>query len=198
MKNKLASLCCAALVGLAPAGGAQAQDTSPWWVPGYLSTDISGVAFEFGCCDDDAQSYRGIVHWEFKQTRFDLFGDWYLGGYWEANVGYWQGNKGPAKDLWEFGLTPVARLQPKKPVLGTISPHIEAGSGPHVLTETQLNGLKFGSHLQFGSFAGAGVRFGSRQQFDFTYRYQHLSNAGIAEPNNGIEFHQFRFSYWFD
>jgi hypothetical protein len=30
-----------------------------------------------------------------------------------------------------------------------------------------------------------------------SYRYQHLSNAGIKQPNQGINFHLLRFQYHF-
>ena len=30
------------------------------------------------------------------------------------------------------------------------------------------------------------------------YRLQHLSNAGTSQPNDGINFNQIRFSYYFD
>jgi hypothetical protein len=29
------------------------------------------------------------------------------------------------------------------------------------------------------------------------YRYQHLSNAGICSPNQGINFNEIRLGYWF-
>ena len=55
----------------------------------------------------------------------------------------------------------------------------------------------FGSSFQFGDHIGAGVRFGDKGRYDVGYRYQHLSNAGIKEPNQGINFHQLRLQYHF-
>lgn len=197
MSKWLAGLCGVVLL-VTGGQGARAEQYADYLIPGFLSLDISGVAFEYGCCAHPAQAYNGSIQWEWKQTRFDLFGDWYLGGYWEANVGYWHGDEGPVTSLWDFGLSPVFRLQPKSPVGLGISPHVEIATGVHYLTESSLNDLEFGMHFQFGSWVGAGIRFGDKQQFDLTYRYRHLSNAGIDQPNNGIEFHQFRFGYWFD
>ncbi len=41
---------------------------------------------------------------------------------------------------------------------------------------------------------GVGYRF-DRKGFEIGYRFQHISNAGIKEPNDGINFHQLRLQY---
>jgi hypothetical protein len=51
--------------------------------------------------------------------------------------------------------------------------------------------------FQFGNNVGAGYRFGAKGAFDLGVRYQHLSNASIKRPNNGINFTQVRLQYWF-
>jgi lipid A 3-O-deacylase len=45
--------------------------------------------------------------------------------------------------------------------------------------------------------AGVGVQFGSRQQYLAGYRFQHISNGGIKEPNPGINFSQLYLQYNF-
>lgn len=51
--------------------------------------------------------------------------------------------------------------------------------------------------FQFGDHLGLAYRFGEKGALDASYRFQHLSNAGIKEPNNGIDFHQIRLQYHF-
>ena len=44
--------------------------------------------------------------------------------------------------------------------------------------------------------AGAWVLVNAAK-YDLGYRFQHLSNADIKKPNDGINFNQIRFSYHF-
>ena len=55
----------------------------------------------------------------------------------------------------------------------------------------------FGSSFQFGDHIGGGIRFGDKGQYDVGYKYQHLSNAGIKQPNQGINYHILRLQYRF-
>ena len=121
-----------------------------------------------------------------------------LGGYWEANLGYWdnRSNGRTADELFDIGFTPVFRLQ-QNSITG-LSPYAELGVGIHFLSRTSVSTQRqFGSSFQFGDHYGAGVRFGDRGRYDIGYRYQHLSNAGIKQPNQGINFHQLRLQYHF-
>jgi len=93
-------------------------------------------------------------------------------------------------------VTPVFRWCQSRQA--TVSPYLEAGIGAHLLSRTSLNGeRKFGTAFQFGSHLGVGIRFGPRHAYDLTYRFRHLSNASIRSPNNGINFSEIRFGYWF-
>ena len=42
---------------------------------------------------------------------------------------------------------------------------------------------------------GFGWTFGDKNRYEIGYRLQHLSNAGLSDPNDGINFHQIRFGY---
>jgi opacity protein-like surface antigen len=75
--------------------------------------------------------------------------------------------------------------------------YLEAGIGAHLISSTALGNKRFGTAFQFGDHLGFGYRFGARGAADIGYRYQHLSNADIKVPNNGIDFHQVRLQYWF-
>jgi lipid A 3-O-deacylase len=54
-----------------------------------------------------------------------------------------------------------------------------------------------GTAFQFVDMAGVGMQFGSRQQYLAGYRFQHISNGGINEPNPGINFSQLYLQYNF-
>ncbi len=81
---------------------------------------------------------------------------------------------------------------------GEIRPYIEAGGGLRLLTHPTIsNNFSVSTAFQFAPTAGVGVQFGQRQQYQVGYRFEHVSNAGIKEPNPGINFHQFYVQYNF-
>jgi hypothetical protein len=140
------------------------------------------------------EMFRLAAQWDWKQRWFEGR-DWHVGGFWDAGVGYWKRDALPQQNgsLYEIGLTPVFRLQ-KNQLEG---PYIEAGIGAHLLSDTSLGDRIFSTSFQFGSHLGIGYRFGARNAFDLSYSYQHLSNASIKQPNDGIDFHQIRLQYHF-
>jgi hypothetical protein len=65
--------------------------------------------------------------------------------------------------------------------------YFEAGFGAHLLSHTINNPTtRLPSSFQFGSHLGAGLRLGESATLGVAI--QHLSNAGIKEPNGGIDF----------
>jgi hypothetical protein len=67
---------------------------------------------------------------------------------------------------------------------GTIE--IEAGFRPAWLTDHYYGEDNFGGDTQFSSHVGIAVKL---SRLVVNYRYQHLSNAGIYDNNDGIELH---------
>ena len=111
--------------------------------------------------------------------------------------GYWDGEDqdGRGSDLYELALTPVFRYQGSEFGTSAWSSFAELGVGVHLLSETRIADLDLSSNLQFGSLIGFGVSFGEMRRFELGYRFQHISNAGIEEPNDGIDLHLLRFLY---
>jgi hypothetical protein len=71
--------------------------------------------------------------------------------------------------------------------------YVEAGFGPYLLSRSINNPTtSLPSELQFGSHVGAGLRFGRTR---LGVAFQHLSNAGIEQPNGGIDFVQLTVGY---
>ena len=160
-----------------------------------------GISFEVGRTassqDADVNLYRIGMQWDWKKQWLNT-GNWSLGGYWDLGLGYWD-NRSIDKtnnSIAEIALTPVFRWQQNSP--RGFSPYVEAAIGFHLLSHTSVSQQRrFGTAFQFGDHVGAGFRLGDKGQYDIGYRYQHLSNASIKQPNHGINFHQLRLQYHF-
>jgi hypothetical protein len=157
---------------------------------------VDGMSVEYGNGDATDMARVG-ANWKWDKQWF-TGGNWLATGFWEASVGRWNGHSavGNNQTITDFGITPVFRFQQKNQ--SGFSPYAEAAIGFHLITPTFINAdRKFGSAFQFGDHVGFGARFGDRQQFDLGYRFQHLSNGSIKQPNQGINFNQIRFGYQF-
>ncbi|CAG9170781.1 Lipid A deacylase PagL [Cupriavidus laharis] len=106
---------------------------------------------------------------------------------WEVNVARWHStSSNNPRNPWEFGFSPVARLAWKR---YSWVPFLELSLGLRLMTETRSSDDHvFSTAFQFSEYAGVGVAFGKEQQFAVGYRFQHISNAGIKEPNPGTGF----------
>lgn len=154
---------------------------------------VDAIAVEAGN-GDSTDMGRVAIQWDWGKRWFQG-ADWHVGGYWDVALGYWHRNAlaGQNGDITEIGLTPVFRLQRN----GLVGPYLEAGIGAHLLSETTIGDKRLSTRFQFGDHLGFGYRFGAKRALDLGYRFQHLSNAGIKQPNNGINFHQIRLQYHF-
>jgi hypothetical protein len=164
-----------------------------WATASTPSSAIDGIAVEGGRGDGTNMGRIGI-QWDWNKRWFQGQ-NWHVGGYWDLALGYWNRSSPPGfnEDITEVGLTPVFRLQ-RNELRG---PYLEAAIGFHLLSKTSLGDKRFSTAFQFGDHLGAGARFGPKGQYDFSYRFQHLSNGSIKRPNDGIDFHQVRFQYHF-
>lgn len=169
-----------------------------FFAPGACAVD--GMSLELGSSDSANASVdmaRIGLQWHWAK-RWALGSSMHIGGYWDVTFGHWS-NDSPGRtnsSIADFGVTPVFRLESSSP--GGVSPYLEAAVGFHVLSATSVsNQRRFSTAFQFGDHIGFGIRFGQKRAFDLGYRYQHLSNADIKKPNQGIEFHQVRLQYNF-
>jgi lipid A 3-O-deacylase len=107
----------------------------------------------------------------------------------DAQVAYWHAHQRPTDNgsLWDTSLTPVLRWS--TPDVAGAHLYIEAGVGAHILSATRINNDRvFSTAFQFGEDAGTGVVFGDHHQYEFGVYVQHVSNARIKEPNNGLTY----------
>ncbi|WP_175914965.1 MULTISPECIES: acyloxyacyl hydrolase [Burkholderia] len=122
-------------------------------------------------------------------------GGWHFAFVMEGHAGYWHTGGNVHGSIGEFGATPMFRFIKSA---GQVRPFVEAGAGIRFLTSPTIsNKLSLATSFQFVDVVGVGAQFGERQQYQLGYRFQHVSNAGIKEPNPGINFHQFYVQYNF-
>jgi lipid A 3-O-deacylase len=161
---------------------------------------VDGVSISAGPDDSGNASvdlYRVGVQWKWDK-RWLQTENWHLGGYWDLQGGYWDNTSRDKTNagLWELAFTPVFRVQQNE--ISGFAPFVEFGVGAHLLSKTSVSDERqFSTNFQFGSLVGIGARFGHKDAFELSYRYQHLSNASIKHPNNGINFNILRIGYWF-
>jgi lipid A 3-O-deacylase len=171
---------------LAAAGTAQAVDR---------------VTLSYGHAAANSDHVR-VVHLALTsdwKRRWFTDGNWYLTGYWEGLIGHWHSDPGRTgnETLQEIALRPVARLYRYARGDHRVQPYVEFGLGLHLLSDTQIEDKNMSTHFQFGSNIGAGVRFGQDNRFEVGWRFMHLSNADLKEPNPGINFNLIHVGYQF-
>jgi hypothetical protein len=171
---------CAAL-GLASAA-AQADRFGVQIAGGVANHDIK--KFDLGAVWDP-----GINWWEIGGFHFTLLG--------EGHVSYWHTTEDNAvhPSIWEVGITPVVRFVKSA---GYFRPFIEAGIGVRLLSHARITeDLTVSTAFQFADMVGVGMVFGEKQNYEAGFRFQHVSNAGIKDPNPGINFSQLYLQYNF-
>jgi hypothetical protein len=114
-----------------------------------------------------------------------------------GSISYWVApDNHDHHSLFAFGAYPILRLDLKP--MGAIVPYIEAAIGINALTHTWIENRRMSTAFQFGEFVGVGISFGDKRQFDLGARYQHVSNADIKRPNDGLTYASIVFQYRFD
>ncbi len=155
-----------------------------------------GVAIEGGVGDDiEAKRMGAAIQSDWGMPSF-TWGNWQLASFWEVSASHWEADPSitGVGSLAQYGFTPFIRLRPVRPLLLGLQPFIEAGIGVSGLTEDRFNVKHLGTEFAFGNHGGMGLSYGN---FDISYRFQHLSNAGLVEANSGMNFHLFRVGYHF-
>ncbi|MDF2491331.1 MAG: aldehyde dehydrogenase [Pseudomonas sp.] len=114
----------------------------------------------------------------------------HLGGYWDAAYTYWEG--GDASGAHSLSFSPVFVYE----FSGfTYTPYIEAGIGLAAFSKTEVGDQRLGSSFNFEDRIGLGLKLPDEQKVGI--RAIHYSNAGIKEPNDGIESYSLFYSKGF-
>jgi len=145
---------------------------------------LDSVSAEYGVGTHAVDMWRLGLQWQappFDWMKKHDRWSWY----WDVSIGGWHGDEGTVHD---FGVTPVFRY-----MKASHGFYLEGGIGAHLLSDSHINSdLGFSTRFQFGDHIGVGVR---RGQYDIGLRLQHLSNAGLRNPNPGVNFLQLHLAY---
>ncbi len=139
-----------------------------------------GLTAEVGQTSESEMVYRLGMQFDFGRSLWQSdSGNVRIEGYWDAGLTRWDGD-----DITSVSIMPVFQLQFGQGA-GPI-PFVEAGIGAALFSETEFEKADrdLGSAFQFEDVIGAGLRFNSGSQAGI--RAYHYSNAGIKDPNQGI------------
>lgn len=100
----------------------------------------------------------------------------------------WLGEKG--SDAFFSSVGPVIEVSYRR-----LPVSVEGGISPTALSRSEFATKDVGTWFQFSSQVGLNWRF--RDHWQLGYRYMHISNAGIAESNPGINLHVAVLAYRF-
>lgn len=145
-------------------------------------SSLSAQAVDFtaavGQSGDSTMVYRIGAQWDWD-TSWWQSSVGRLTGYWDAGYTYWDGDDTASNHSLSF--TPVFVYE----FAGeSVKPYIEAGIGVAAFASTELESNDLGSSFQFEDRIGAGLRFSGQE---IGIRAIHYSNAGIKQPNDGVE-----------
>lgn len=145
-------------------------------------SSLSAQAVDFtaavGQSGDSNMVYRLGAQWNWDKSwmQSDVGR---LTGYWDAGYTYWDGDETSSNHSLSF--TPVFVYE----FAGeTVRPYIEAGIGVAFFENTEVEDNDLGSSFQFEDRLGVGLRFSGQE---VGIRALHYSNAGLEQPNDGVE-----------
>lgn len=142
------------------------------------AVQAADISVDIGQSSESTMVYRLGAQFDFNRSWFDSdVGR--LTGYWDAGYTYWDGDDSSSNHSLSF--TPVFVYEFAG---GNVKPYIEAGIGVAAFAHTELEDKDLGSSLQFEDRLGVGLRFAGQE---VGLRALHYSNAGLKQPNDGVE-----------
>lgn len=156
---------------------------------------IDSASLEFGTGNRTKMAAIGL-QWKWEKRWWQSNGT-HLGGYWNLALMDWRGERhrnieGDTQNLIGIGITPVFRFQSDSQK----GLYAEAGIGANYLSGAyDNNNRQLSTNFQFGDHLAIGYVF--QNNLDIGLKFQHFSNGGIKEPNDGVNFVQIRARYSF-
>lgn len=138
-----------------------------------------GVSFGYGEADPNIDIYRIGVQKDF-QARWLENNTGFFSGYFELSYNRWEWQDQEATGV-AFSPVFVYYFGNED---SRIRPYIEGGIGVAYIDEYRIADRNLSTHFLFEDRIGTGVKIGF---FDINARYLHYSNAGIKQPNHGID-----------
>lgn len=106
----------------------------------------------------------------------------------EIGAAVWRAQHDSIERQTIVGVTASPMLRWSLDRMAAGQPFVDFGVGPRLWSGAQLGeDHRFGTALEFGTTLGLGLRRGG---YDVFMRIEHTSNAGIRQPNTGINFLQ--------
>jgi len=161
----------------AAAGRAEGLQLESVGARGGLSASSSG---------SDFHQAEGFVNFNLPWA-WDLGREWHLQSRLDLSAG-WLGDSGHDAAIGTVGPSLLLRREPW-PV------SLEGGVSPTFLSNYEFGAKDFGTYVQFTSHVGLNWDFAPHWRIG--YRFQHMSNAGLASKNPGLNMHLFALSYVF-
>jgi len=142
-------------------------------------------------------SFTGSLSTQFNQA--EAFADWYLPWKAESESGWYLQTKLNLSVGCLNGNGVNAAVGTLEPAVALGRRHfplsLEGGVGPTFIGHDRFGSQDFGEQLQFTSFVG--VNYDLTARWRLGYRFQHMSNAGFAKSNPGLNLNMFALSYAF-
>lgn len=152
---------------------------------GANAADLSGAV---GATSQGGLTARAALGFNWDKAWFES-STGKLTGYWDLGYTYWEAGD-EAGGGHSLSFAPVFVYEFGQ---GHIKPFVEAGIGVALFSGTTAGDQKFGSAFNFEDRLGAGLKIGEAQKVGI--RVIHYSNAGIKEPNDGIESYSLFYSH---
>lgn len=148
------------------------------WGSVCSSAQAADLSFSIGQTSDSTTTYRFGAQFDFDRSwlQSDVGR---LTGYWDGAYTYWDGDETSSNH--SVSLAPVFVYE----FAGeNFRPYVEAGIGVAFFSSTEIEDNDLSTSFQFEDRIGAGVRFSGQE---IGIRAIHYSNAGIKNPNDGVE-----------
>lgn len=146
---------------------------------GQMATvQAANISLDIGQSSDSNMVYRLGAQCDFNRSWFES-GVGRLTGYWDAGYTYWDGDETSSNHSLSLSPVFVYEFAGDK-----VKPYVEAGIGVAAFAHTELEDNDLGSSFQFEDRLGVGLRFAGQE---VGLRALHYSNAGLKQPNDGVE-----------
>ncbi len=167
------------------------QNTAPCALEPGINPHALTLNLDIGA-DRTTEQIRISLGADWNQPVYEAQ-NWHVIGRLEGSLQKWWSTLPNSlnKEGYILGITPVFHYQLKHM---NFTPFIEMGGGPYLLNNIVIENEYKSTQFQFGSIFGLGMK---HKQFEISYRYLHISNAGIEMPNPGTDFHSLHMAYSF-
>lgn len=160
-------------------------------IPGS-SENNPGMYLQYGAAEHGTDSWTLGATIPWSQWSYRLGGG-LVTGYWDIWGSHWSARyEGSNRSTWVLGAKPTLRWRPDQ---GQSPWFAEAGIGVSYATNRRYitDHKEFSTRFNFATHIGVGYLFGEQLRNEVSLRLEHLSNAGIKEPNPGENFLQLRY-----